>query len=98
MYRSFSEIDLVQIKSLEDNVVLNKDIQKMELELLTTPFKNRSILIQFLDNIDIFEAILEKLNNIDESDRRSADKIEKFYRRFQRILLMPIPNDVEDIN
>lgn len=51
MYRGYSEIDLIQMLSIKDGIQEDEDTPMIELELITTSFKSRSIFMVFFDDL-----------------------------------------------
>ena len=75
-----------------------KEIKKIELELLITAFKNRSIFMIFLMHPNAYEAILSSVDQKNINDKKTKDFIQTFHRKLNRIMLMPIPDDLENIH
>ena len=82
LYRTFSEIDIVQMLAIDEYMMEDKEIQRIELELINTAFKNRTIFMIFLDDEELYQAIFDNLERIDMQDKKNTKHANKFYKIF----------------
>lgn len=92
LFRTFSELDLWQIKNISDTLDKRNKLTKIDSNTILTTFEGHTIFSIFWDRIQVFEQILSQLQEEefeDEDDSNGQDTENSRLRRLYRILNLP---------
>lgn len=92
LFRTFSEIDLFELKKVCTAVRNRTKIQKIDDQAIISTYEGHTIFSIFQDNIDVYEQILLQLEQKEFTEYINAngDCLENGYlRRLHRILTLP---------
>ena len=73
-YRTFSELDLIELKRIEDLLKQNKVIKRIDFDTIFSSFECQSLFSYFFGSISLYKKILETLLAKEFKDKEDYDE------------------------
>ena len=98
LFRTFSEIDLHELKRISDAIENRQKIPKIDEEAIVSNFEGHTIFSIFQEHIDVYEQIVQQMKEKEfeaSEDFNGIDAEHPYLRRIHRILLTPTSDWLE---